>query len=232
MTHAIAHAGYGAIALAIGLETAGVPFLPGETTLLAASAFAGGEHGLAIGGVIGAAIAGAIIGGIVGYAIGRIFGFRLLLHHGDRIGITERRLKLGIYLFDRYGGAVIFFGRFVAVLRSLTSFLAGANRMSFRRFMIYNAASGIIWASLYGYAAYAFGKRIKHLAGPVGAGVGVVVVLLIIAGVVLLRRNEARLTQEAERAMPGPLEIDGYRHRSRRSKNGADAARPPSSITQ
>ncbi|HET6184911.1 MAG TPA: DedA family protein [Acetobacteraceae bacterium] len=216
MTHQLAHAGYGAIALAIGLETMGVPFLPGETTLLAAAAFAGGEAGLAIGGVIGAAIAGAIIGAMAGYGIGRLFGFRLLLHHGSRIGLTERRMKLGIYLFDRYGGAVIFIARFVAVLRSISSFLAGANKMPWRPFMIYNVLSAIIWAGAYGTAAWYFGKRVKHLAGPVGGGIGVAVLLVVVCGVILLRRNEARLSEEAERAMPGPLEIDGHRHRHHR----------------
>lgn len=206
LSHHLAHAGYGAIALAIGLETAGFPFLPGETTLLAAAAFAGSEQGLHIGGVIGSAIGGGIVGGIVGYAIGRALGFRLLLRYGPRIGVTPRRLKLGMYLFGRYGGAVIFVARFVALLRSLASFLAGATRMRWGRFLLYNALSAAVWAGLYGYAAFALGKQIKHLAGPVGAGIGLVVLILVVTALVSLRRRENLLADEAERAMPGPLE--------------------------
>jgi membrane protein DedA with SNARE-associated domain len=224
-THHLAHAGYGAIALAIGLETMGVPFLPGETTLLAAAALAGGVAGLDIWGVIGAAVGGGILGGVAGFWIGRALGFRLLLRHGARIGITERRLKLGIYLFNRYGGAVIFVGRFVAVLRSLTSFLAGANRMNWGRFMVYNVLSAVVWGGGYGYAAFLFGKNIKHLAGPVGAVIGAVVLALLIFLGVMLRRHENRLADEAEREMPGPLDQDHHRPRGGIGRH-ADASPP------
>ena len=214
LTHHLAHAGYGAVALSIGLESMGIPF-PGEATLIAALAFAATGHGLAIGGVVGAAITGATVGGIIGFWIGRALGFRLLLRYGYRIGITERRLKVGVLLFHRYGGGMVFFGRFVAVLRSLASFLAGANRMEWGRFLIYNFAGAVAWAGLYGYGAYIFGRHIHHLAGPVGIGVGAAAALLVIAGFVFLRRHENQLADAAERAIPGPLDAHMRRHHAR-----------------
>lgn len=203
--HMAAHAGYGAVALAIGLESMGIPF-PGETTLIAALAIAAAGHGLNVGGVVGAAIAGASVGGIIGYWIGRVIGFRLLLRHGSRIGVTERRLKVGVLLFRRYGAGVVFFGRFVAVLRSLAYFLAGVNRMEWGRFLLYNVAGAVAWAGLYGLGAYEFGHHIHHVAKPVAIGIGVFVVLLLIIGFLFLRRHESQLADEAERLMPGPLE--------------------------
>jgi membrane protein DedA with SNARE-associated domain len=202
--HLLTHAGYGAIMLAICVESLGVPF-PGEATLLAAAIYAGTTHGLNITLVIAAAAAGAIIGGIIGFCIGRSFGFWLLTKYGRAIGMNERRVRLGQYLFLRYGGAVVFFGRFVALLRALASFLAGANRMSWPRFLAFNAAGGIVWSSLYGLGAYVFGKEMHHVAGPIGLTLGVVALIAIVACIVFLRRNEKRLEDEAERALPGPV---------------------------
>jgi membrane protein DedA with SNARE-associated domain len=202
--HLISHAGYSAIMLAICLESLGIPF-PGEATLIAAAIYAGTTHGLNIALVITSAAAGAIIGGIIGFCIGRGFGFWLLTKYGGKIGMSERRIRLGQYLFMRYGGVVVFFGRFVALLRALASFLAGANRMSWLRFLVFNAAGGIVWATLYGVAAYFLGKEIHRVAGPIGAVLGVVALVAIVACIVFLRRNEKRLEDEAERALPGPV---------------------------
>jgi len=59
--HLIGQYGYGAVALAVGIESVGIPF-PGETTLLAAAIYAGTTHHLSIAGVIAAAAIGAIVG--------------------------------------------------------------------------------------------------------------------------------------------------------------------------
>lgn len=214
MTNVFAHAGYGAVMLAVGIESMGIPF-PGETTLVAAAAYAGGTHKLNIGFVIAAAAAGAIIGDNIGFWIGREFGFRLLIRYGKYVRLTERRIKLGQYLFLRYGAEVVFFGRFVAVLRALAAFLAGANRMTWPRFLVFNALGGIVWSGAYGFGAYLLGKQIHRLLGPVGAGLGVIAVILIVAGIVFLRHHEEQLADAAERAFPGPLDPHMGRRRRR-----------------
>lgn len=197
--------GYWAVALMVGLESMGIP-LPGETTVIAASILAGTTHELNIWLVIAAAAAGAIIGDNIGYLIGRAFGYRLLLRYGRYVGLNERRIKLGQYLFLRYGGKVVFFGRFVAVLRALAGVLAGMNRMLWPRFLVANAAGGILWATLYGLGAYYLGREAEHLAKPVGMALGAAAAVAIIAALVLLRRHQAQLEAEAERALPGPLQ--------------------------
>jgi membrane protein DedA with SNARE-associated domain len=202
--HLIERYGYGAVALAVGVESVGVP-VPGETMLLAAAIYAGTSQRLSIAGVIAAAALGAIMGDNIGFWIGRAFGYRLLLRYGSYVRLTEARLKLGQYLFLRHGGKVVFLGRFVAVLRALAALLAGANRMAWPRFLAFNATGGIVWAAAYGVGAYLLGTQVHRVLGPVGIALLATVAVLMIVGVLVLRRHEARLEEEAERALPGPL---------------------------
>ncbi|MDB5363309.1 MAG: hypothetical protein JWO51_4606 [Rhodospirillales bacterium] len=191
--------------LAVGgitmIESMGIP-APGESAVIAAALYAATTHQFGIVPLVASAAAGAIIGDNIGYLIGRRFGFRLLRRYGAKIGLTAPRIKLGRYLFQRYGGKVVFFGRFVAVLRTFTALLAGANQMEWRRFLVANALGGIFWASLYGFGAYALGHEVRTLEGPLAIGFAAVAAGAIGASIFLLRRHEARLQQEAERAIP------------------------------
>jgi membrane protein DedA with SNARE-associated domain len=202
----LASYGYLAVFLFVGIESIGIP-LPGETMLVTASIYAGTTHRLSIQLVILAAAAGAIIGDNIGYIIGRTGGYRLVRRYGRYIRLEEKRLKLGQYLFRRHGGKVVFFGRFFSVLRVFAAFLAGVNLMPWRRFLFFNATGGIIWSSLYGLAAYFLGNQIMQLSTPTNIALGVIGAVIVVAAFIFLRRNEARLTREAERAMPGPLDV-------------------------
>jgi membrane protein DedA with SNARE-associated domain len=191
----------------VGLESMGIP-LPGETVLIVAAAYAGSQE-INIAGVIAAAAAGAIIGDNIGYSVGRELGFRILLRFGKYIGLNEGRIKLGQYLFMRHGAKIVFFGRFVAVLRFLAAFPAGVNRMTWPRFLAANAAGGILWATAVGTAAYTAGEGIHRVEGPLGMAVLALAVIILIWSSIRLRRNEAALQADAERALPGPLKGSG-----------------------
>jgi membrane protein DedA with SNARE-associated domain len=212
LLHLLNTYGYWAVLVFVAIESTGIPF-PGETMLLVAAIYAGTTHRLSIALVIAAAATGAILGDNLGFWIGREGGYRLLRRYGRYIRLEERRLKLGQYLFMRHGGKVVFFGRFVAVLRAWAAFLAGTNRMPWPRFLFFNAAGGIVWATLYGLGGYLLGNNVHRLTGPIGAVALVLAVLIIIAFLVFLRRNEHRLEEEAERAMPGPLSASEPRGR-------------------
>jgi membrane protein DedA with SNARE-associated domain len=202
--HLIGTYGYFAVAGIVALESLGVP-LPGETTLIAAATFAGATHRLDIGFIVLAAAAGAIGGDTAGFWLGRGLGWPLLHRYGPRIGLTEPRLKLGQYLFLRHGGKVVFFGRFVAMLRAATALLAGANKMHWPRFLMFNALGGIVWAAIMGFGAYLFGYQIRAVAAPIGIALLVGTVAIGVAGFIFARRHEQTLIAEAERALPGPL---------------------------
>src|ERR1700730_13454342 len=145
LTHFLTIYGYWAVLLFVAIESIGIPF-PGETMLLVAAIYAGTTHQLSLPLVITAAAAGAILGDNLGFWAGHEGGYRLLRRYGRFLRLDERKLKLGLYLFMRHGGKVVFFGRFFALLRMWAAFLAGTNRMGWKRFLLFNALGGMLWA--------------------------------------------------------------------------------------
>ena len=185
--------GYWAVLIGVTVESMGLP-LPGETMLLLAAISAGITHQLSIALVIGAAAAGALLGDNIGYLVGRLGGERLLRRFGQVAPAQNKRLAVARLLFRRHGGKVVFFGRFVAVLRIFAAFLAGATAMPWRRFVLANAAGGVIWATIMGLIGYGLGASIQ---GPLGYVSLALAALVMAVGVVTLRRNEQRWAQEA-----------------------------------
>ncbi len=179
--------GYIVIALGILIESMGVP-LPGETLLLLGAAYAGAGH-LNIWGVILAAALGAIVGDTIGYAIGGRGGRALLERYGHILHLNPKHLARAEAFFERHGDKTVFFGRFFALLRTFSAFLAGVYHMPYRRFFLFNAAGGILWAVIFGLLGAAFGSQwplIEHWAGR--AGLLMLGVLGVIAVAVVLWR--------------------------------------------
>jgi len=203
--HLIATYGYWAVLVLVGVEGIGLP-VPGETALVSAAMIAGGgRHGLDIVVVILAALGGAVAGDNLGFWLGRGLGTRLLLRYGRYVRLDDGKLKVGQYLFRHYGGWVVALGRFVAVLRTLAPFLAGANRMPWPRFFVFNLCGSLLWSIATGSAAYLFGHAIRGLIWPVGLGLAVLAGLALAASIVWLRRHYRRVQEAAEREFPGPL---------------------------
>ena len=194
--------GYLVVFLLVMIESIGVP-VPGETALVGAALYAGSTHNLEIWLVIAVAIAGAVLGDNVGFAIGRYGGARLLLRYGHRVRLHEGRLKIGIWLFRRHGGKVVFWGRFVSILRTWAAFLAGANHMDWPRFLFFNAAGGAVWATLFGIAYYEFGGSLKKLSTTIDIVLGVAGTVILVAFVIWTKRKEAELEERAERELRG-----------------------------
>jgi putative heme transporter len=148
--------GYVAVPAAVALETIGVP-VPAETTLVAAAVLAAqGRLNIAI--VISLASAAAIVGDNIGYLLGRRLGRRVLLAPGPLARQRRRLVETGDRFFAAHGAAAVFLGRWVAVGRIAAAWLAGADRMRWRTFAIWNAAGGVAWATSVGLVAYGLGS--------------------------------------------------------------------------
>ncbi len=203
--HLVSSLGYWAVLLLVGVESLGVP-LPGETALIAAGTFAGQTHHLNPWAIFAVASAAAITGDNIGFLIGDKGGYRLARRYGKKVRLDERKLKVGRYVFDRYGGKVVFFGRFVSVLRTYAAFLAGTSRMRWRRFLLANAAGGIVWSGIYTLASYEAGTTFRHVSGKIDLFLGIAAVAVIVLVFLLVRHSTTKLADRAELAYPGPLE--------------------------
>src|SRR5215472_8944299 len=187
ISHLISSYGYLAVFLLVGAESLGIP-LPGETALITAGIYAGHTHRLSPWLIFAVATAGAIIGDNLGYWIGEKGGYRLARRYGSKVRLDERKLKIARYLFDTHGGKVVFFGRFVSILRTYAAFLAGTSKMAWRRFVVANASGGIVWAGIYTLAGYFFGNMLQHVSGILDwVLIGVAAVAIVVV-VMLLRR--------------------------------------------
>lgn len=205
--------GYPLLFATVAAESSGVP-IPGETALITAAVLASqGKMEIAL--VIPIAALAAIVGDNIGYAIGRFGGYRALRRYGSKVGLSEAKLKVGMLVFERQGGKVIFFGRFVSILRTYAAFLAGVNRMSYYRFFAFNAAGGVVWSAIYAFGFYFAGSTLKRVRGPFDAAIGLGAAVIIVVAFAWLRHNEKRLEAEAEAAYPGPL--DDHIERKRRA---------------
>jgi membrane protein DedA with SNARE-associated domain len=182
VTGLVHHYGLIALFLVVMLESGGVP-LPGETALVAAAIFAS-QGNLNIVEVIAVAAAAAIVGDNLGYWVGRTGGRKVLERFGPLRRWSERALPWAERFFERHGGKTIFLARFFSVLRVTAAWLAGISRMHWWMFFLWNAAGGIVWATLVGLVAFYSGHAAADAIGRYGlwAGVGIVVVLALLVG--------------------------------------------------
>jgi membrane protein DedA with SNARE-associated domain len=208
------------VGLVICLEAMGLP-LPGESLLIATAIYAATTHNLAIEWIVIAAAIGAIMGDNFGYLIGHKLGRPALEKYGPKIYLTVERQRLGQYLFMKYGGLVVFVGRFVAFMRTFAALLAGANRMRWGRFLFWNALGGITWTHLYGITAYMLGSQAHKLVGPVGVVIGVVAAIAAVFVIRFLKKNEKRLIERAK------SEMDAYDQSLAGKKAGHKAKADP-----
>jgi membrane protein DedA with SNARE-associated domain len=204
ISHLVASYGYWAVFLLVGAESLGIP-LPGETALITAGIYAGHTHRLSPWLIFAVAAAGAIIGDNLGYWIGDKGGYRLARRYGPKVRLDERKLKIARYLFDTHGAKVVFFGRFVSILRTYAAFLAGTSKMAWRRFVVANASGGMVWAGIYTLAAYLAGAALQRVSGTISWALLGAAVVAIVTVLVLSRRQIGRLAVRAEAAYPGPL---------------------------
>jgi membrane protein DedA with SNARE-associated domain len=180
----------------LALESFGLP-VPGETALIACAVLAS-QGSLSITTVIVVAALAAIIGDNLGYWTAREGGRPLLQRYRLTRHYAERYLPRGERFFAKHGGKTVFFGRFVAVLRVTAAWVAGLTHMHWWRFLAWNAAGGIVWASAVGLIAYFLGDTAAHALNRYGLFAAGGVILLTALGFLVVRRLEKRVMRDDE----------------------------------
>ncbi len=182
--------GYWAVFFGVMLENAGVP-VPGETILLIAGYFAStGEFNIAL--VMLTACTGAVIGDNIGFAIGHHYGRGVLLRIGRFFFLTPKRLEYIESYFKRHGPKTILVARFIAGLRVFAALLAGASKMPWRLFFIYNVAGAILWSVVITTLGYLFGQSLPLLIKWVGRSGTILLIAAVVIGIIVWRVRKHR----------------------------------------
>jgi membrane protein DedA with SNARE-associated domain len=185
--------GYWAVFFGVMLENAGVP-IPGETILLIAGYFAStGEFHLAL--VMLIAASGAVIGDNIGFAIGHHYGRNVLLRIGRFFFLTPKRFARMEKYFEDHGNKTILVARFITGLRVFAALLAGASKMPWRIFVVYNVAGAILWSVVITTLGYLFGSSLPLLVKWVGRSGTILLIAAIVIGVVIWRVRKHRASE-------------------------------------
>ncbi|MBA4418980.1 MAG: DedA family protein [Syntrophus sp. (in: bacteria)] len=144
--------------LIIFLETGLVvtPFLPGDSLLFAAGAFAA-KGSLDVAWLFLLLSVAGILGDTVNYWIGNLVGPKIFHGKANRF-LNKEHLKKTHHFYKKYGGKTIIIARFIPIIRTFAPFVAGIGSMKYGRFIIYNIVGGIAWIAICLFAGYLFGN--------------------------------------------------------------------------
>ena len=170
-----------AVSLILTFESLGAP-LPGETLLIFASLLAHRSE-MSLQALLISAWAGSVLGDNIGYLIGKTICQATIARYGGKIGLTEARINAVENTFSRYGPATVVFARFFPILRQLNGIVAGALRMPWWRFLLFNAVGAALWVGTWVSIIYFSAHTVAaaHFANKVvftAAGMGLIIVLI------------------------------------------------------
>ncbi len=175
--------------------------LPGETAVILGGVLAY-RHSASLSVMMAVVVLAAIAGDSVGYEVGKHYGERLL---GLKIFAKHQKaLDTGRQRLRNNGGQAVLLSRFTAFLRAVMPGMAGTARMPYRKFLVWNAAGGVIWGvgfTLLGYLAGASYKKIENYAGKLSEVILAVVIVGALALFIRSRRRE-RAVEAAEPISP------------------------------
>ena len=186
--------GYWAVFFGVMLENAGVP-IPGETILLVAGYFAStGVFRVPL--VMLVAATGAVIGDNIGFAIGHHYGRGFLLRVGRFFFLTPKRIEHMENYFKSHGNKTILVARFITGLRVFAALLAGASRMRWRVFVVYNVAGAVLWSFVITLLGYLFGQSLPLLVKWVGRTGTILLIVAIVLGIIAWRLQRHRKSND------------------------------------
>ncbi|HNZ01544.1 MAG TPA: VTT domain-containing protein [Anaerolineaceae bacterium] len=148
---------YAILWVVIFIETGLVvtPFLPGDSLLFAAGAFAARGHFnvLLLWGLLALA---AFLGDTANYWIGHFIGPKVF--HTETRLIKKEYLERTKRFYDKHGGITIFLARFIPIIRTFAPFVAGVGQMRYGYFITYNIVGGVVWTGAFLMIGYFFGN--------------------------------------------------------------------------
>lgn len=195
MLHAFGPWVLAGIALLLFIESGVLfPFLPGDSLLVTAAILAG-PLGIQPWQVLLVGIPAAFAGDQVGYALGHRFGRRLF--RDDARVLKTSRLEETERFFAKYGGVSLVLGRFVPIVRTYVPLVAGAARLPYRRFLLWNVLGGVLWVTV----MTAIGLLLGGIPGVVD-NIDLLMIVIVVISVVPVVISGARGVLRRRRAAP------------------------------
>lgn len=167
------------------------PILPGDSLLFAIGLFsATGQIHVPLWTAIPLLMVAAFLGNVSGYEIGRAIGGRLMERDGRFI--KRSHLTKTHEFFERYGTAALVLGRFVPIVRTFITLVAGVGRMERRTFLLWSGLGAVLWVGL----VVGIGAGLGTIFPGLGDKIDVVILLIVLVSVVpmaieFLRRRRA-----------------------------------------
>ncbi|MGZ5437849.1 MAG: DedA family protein [Pyrinomonadaceae bacterium] len=138
-------------------------FLPGDSLLVVAGLFAAtGKLNLAA--LLSTLFVAAVVGDGVGYYTGARLGPRIFKREKSLLFRPSHLLKAQAF-YEKYGGKTIIIARFIPIVRTFAPIVAGAAKMPYRNFVVYNVAGGFLWVFSMILAGYFLGNLLKSKLG-------------------------------------------------------------------
>jgi membrane-associated protein len=173
------------------------PFLPGDSLLFAAGAFAalGSLNVIFLFIILSLA---AIMGDSLNYWIGHLIGPKAF--SGQVPFLKKQYLDRTHEFFEKYGGKTIILARFVPIVRTFAPFVGGVGAMTYKHFIIYNIIGGITWVSIFLFGGYFFGNLpfIKHNFSVV---IIVIIIISVLPGIIEFlksKKNASKISNTKE----------------------------------
>ena len=162
-------------------------FLPGDSLLITAGILAAGGF-LPLGWLLGPVMLCAIVGDQIGYWIGRSAGAALYKRE-DSFFFRRSHLQRAHEFYEKYGGRAVIFARFVPIVRTFCPPVAGAARMAYGRYVVFDIFGGIFWVGTMILGGYTLGRSVPNIGKYIHYVIAVVVIVSILPAVIGILRS-------------------------------------------
>ncbi len=161
-------------------------FLPGDSLLVTAGIFAAAGV-VPLGWLLLPVMACAIVGDQIGYWIGRTAG-PALYKREDSLFFRRSHLQRAHDFYEKYGGRAVIFARFVPIIRTFCPPVAGAARMPYTRYLMFDIFGGVLWVGAMILGGYFLGRNVPNIGQRIHYVIAAVVVLSLLPAVISIVR--------------------------------------------
>lgn len=173
------------------------PFLPGDSLLFAAGAFAA-QGSLKVSWLFIILSAAAVLGDTVNYWIGHFIGPKVFQKENVRF-LKKEYLDRTHQFYEKYGGETIIIARFIPIIRTFAPFVAGIGKMTYWKFISYNIIGGIGWVAVFVFGGYFFGN-LPFVKQHFTIIIAAIIIISVLPGVIeylrIRRENKKTAAQE------------------------------------